>query len=114
MHRSLPAAIGAAVIALLLVVLLLQVAGLRDDVADARADASAAAAAAAAASSGLDEVRTTLDGLSDELAAIPRSGVVPTDSSGLILERMDEIRDRVAELARRVDDICRNAPIDLC
>ena len=55
-----------------------------------------------------------MDALNDELAALPRSGVVPTDSSGLILERMTEIRDQVSELAGRVDDICRNAPIDLC
>ena len=58
--------------------------------------------------------RSAFQALSDELAAIPRRGVVPTDSSDLILERMTEIRDQVTELAERVDAICRNAPISLC
>ena len=98
----------------LLVVLVLQVASLRAEVATARDEAAAAAAAAGPLQLDLDEIRTTLDAIADEFAALPRDGVVPTDSSALILERMTEIRDAVTELAGRVDDICRNAPIDLC
>lgn len=114
MTRSLAAVIGAAVVVVLLVVLVLQVGGLREDVTAARDEAAAAAAAAAPLQIDLDEIRASLDALTDEFAALPRDGVVPTDSSGLILDRMDEIRDAVNELAGRVDDICRNAPIDLC
>ena len=108
------AAVGGAVVAILLVVLLVQVAGLRGEAADAASEARAATAAADAAAAGVDELRTAIETLSDELAAIPRRGVVPTDSSGLILERMTEIRDQMAALSDRVDAICRNAPISLC
>ena len=114
MTRSLAAVIGAAMVVVLLVVLVLQVASLRAEVATARDEAAAAAAAAGPLQLDLDEIRTTLDAIADEFAALPRDGVVPTDSSALILERMTEIRDAVTELAGRVDDICRNAPIDLC
>lgn len=114
MTRSLAVVIGAAVMAVLLVILVFQVASLREEVAAARDEAAAAAAAAAPLEIDLEKIRTTLDALADEFAALPRDGVVPTDSSSLILERMTEIRDQVTELAGRVDDICRNAPIDLC
>lgn len=114
MTRSFPAVIGAVVVAVLLVVLVFQVASLREEVTAARDEAAAAAAGADRLQYDLEAVQAAVDALGDELASLPRDGVVPTDSSGLILERMDEIRDRVAELAGRVDDICRNAPIDLC
>jgi hypothetical protein len=113
MQRSLSIAVGA-IIAVLLVVLVFQFAGLRAEVTAARDQATAAGATAERLRTDLDTLQAAVDALGDELASLPRDGVVPTDSSGLILERMDEIRDRVAELAGRVDDICRNAPIDLC
>jgi hypothetical protein len=114
MTRSFLTIIGAIAVAVLLAVVLLQLNGLRDDVADARGEANSTLEEVRAVQSDMDELQAAMDALSDELATLPRSGVVPTDSSGLILERMTEIRDQVTELAGRVDDICRNAPIDLC
>ncbi len=108
------AAIGAALVMITLVVLVVQVAGLRREAADALSEARAATAAADAAASGIDELRTDIRSLIDELARIPRRGIVPTDSSGLILERMTEIRDEIAQLTDRVDAICENAPVSLC
>jgi hypothetical protein len=108
------AAIGAALVMIALVVLVVQVAGLRRETADALSEARAATAAADAAASAIDELRTDIRSLIDELARIPRRGIVPTDSSGLILERMTEIRDEIAQLTDRVDAICENAPVSLC
>jgi hypothetical protein len=64
--------------------------------------------------SAVSDMRDALDDLGAELAALPHSGVVPTDSSSLILERITGLGDQVASLSDRVDQICQNAPIDLC
>ncbi len=122
--RSLPTLVIGGVTTVLLLLLLWQVAGLRGEVDTLRADASAAAEAAAEAATaasdaataagGIADVRDMVEQLNAEIAALPRTGVVPTDSSQLILQRIDEIRDLLTSLASRVDDICRNAPVSLC
>lgn len=112
--RTLVTAVAAAVSVLLLIVLLLQVGALHGELDAVSGDAANAASEAASVREELGEIRAAVERLNDELAALPRDGVVPTDSSGLILERMTEIRDDLAALSQRVDDICRNAPIELC
>lgn len=113
MTRTLAAA-AAAISLVLIVVLLVQVSSLRGDVEAAHGEALAATETARELGDEIAELRDAFRALSDELATIPRRGVVPTDSSGLILERLTEIRDEVTELAERVDAICRNAPVALC
>jgi hypothetical protein len=66
----------------------------------------------------LEELRTAF---SDELATIRLRGVVPTDSSGLILDRLealdgalgriDEMADTLDELRQRLDQICEGVPV---
>jgi hypothetical protein len=65
-----------------------------------------------------EELRTAF---SDELATIRLRGVVPTDSSGLILDRLealdgalgriDEMADTLDELRQRLDQICEGVPV---
>ena len=68
--------------------------------------------------SALAELRT---GISEELATIRFRGVVPTDSSGVILDRLDalegaldridEMADTLAGLQERLDQICEGVPV---
>lgn len=112
--RSLPIILFGSAAVVLLVVVVLQVGALRGDVDAVRDEAASAASDASGVRAELTQVLEAVEQLSDELAALPRDGVVPTDSSGLILERMTEIRDDLAALTERVDQICRNAPLELC
>ncbi|MEO8510511.1 MAG: hypothetical protein ABI534_04635 [Chloroflexota bacterium] len=66
----------------------------------------------------LEDLRTAI---SDELATIRLRGVVPTDSSGVILDRLDalkgaldridEMADTLADLRERLDQICEGVPV---
>lgn len=66
----------------------------------------------------LEELRTAV---SEELATIRLRGVVPTDSSGVILDRLDalegaldridEMADTLAALQERLDQICEGVPV---
>lgn len=66
----------------------------------------------------LGELRTAI---TEELAAIRVRGVVPTDSSGVILDRLDalegsldridEMADTLAGLQERLDQICEGVPV---
>ena len=66
----------------------------------------------------LGELRTAI---TEELAAIRVRGVVPTDSSGVILDRLDalegsldridEMADTLAGLRERLDQICEGVPV---
>jgi hypothetical protein len=66
----------------------------------------------------LEGLRTAI---SDELATIRFRGVVPTDSSGVILDRLDalegaldridEMADTLADLRERLDQICEGVPV---
>lgn len=66
----------------------------------------------------LDDLRTAI---TDELATIRFRGVVPTDSSGVILDRLDalegsldridEMADTLADLKERLDQICEGVPV---
>ena len=66
----------------------------------------------------LEDLRTAF---SDELATIRLRGVVPTDSSGLILDRLEALEgalDRIDEMAatledlrQRLDQICEGVPV---
>ena len=68
--------------------------------------------------SALAELRTAI---SEELATIRFRGVVPTDSSGVILDRLDalegaldridEMADTLAGLQERLDQICEGVPV---
>ena len=73
----------------------------------------------------VEQLRTELDSLrtavADELATIGFRGVVPTDSSGVILERLealdaalgriDEMAATLDRLEGRLDQICEGVPI---
>ena len=66
----------------------------------------------------LADLRTAI---TDELATIRLRGVVPTDSSGVILDRLDalegaldridEMADTLAGLQERLDQICEGVPV---
>ena len=66
----------------------------------------------------LADLRTAI---TDELATIRLRGVVPTDSSGVILDRLDalegaldridEMADTLAVLQERLDQICEGVPV---
>lgn len=114
MTRSTVALVAGVLAMVLVVLVVIQVAALRADVASARRDAAAAASGAAEMRTAVSDVRNALDDLGAELAALPHSGVVPTDSSSLILERITALGDQVASLSDRLDQICQNAPMDLC
>lgn len=114
MTRSTVALVAGVLAMVLVVLVVIQVAALRADVASARRDAAAAASGAAEMRTAVSDVRNALDDLGAELAALPHSGVVPTDSSSLILKRITALGDQVASLSDRLDQICQNAPMDLC
>lgn len=73
----------------------------------------------------IDDLETRLDDLrasfAEELATIRFRGVVPTDSSSVILDRLDALRgavDRIDEMAAtldrlegRLDQICEGIPV---
>lgn len=106
-----------------LVLLLLQVSGLRSDLESARAEIGALQARVDAQASSLtvEELRTELDDLETSLdeALIGAGGGSTGDPSqpagggtaAELLERMDEVLDRIAALDERVSDICEGVPV---
>ena len=108
-----------------LVLLLLQVNGLRADLEGARADVSSLQAQVDAQESGVttDELQRELDtlqaGIRDWLIATGADGGFEDDPSqpaggGLaseLVDRLDEVLDRITALDERVSDICDGVPV---
>lgn len=105
-----------------LVLLLLQVNGLRSDLENARADVSALQARIETQPSGVtaDELRRELDTLEEDLrnalAAGGSGGGDPSqpaggDDTGQLVDRLDEVLDRITALDERVSDICDGVPV---
>lgn len=107
---------------LVLVLLLLQVSGLRSDLEAARADVTTLQSQVDSQESGVstEELRQELDALQADLAeALGSPGGAdgdPTQPAGggfstELLDRLDEVLDRITALDRRVSDICDGVPV---
>lgn len=107
---------------LVLVLLLLQVSGLRSDLEAARADVTALQSQVDSQESGVtaSELQQELDGLRADLVdALGSAGGADGDptqpagggSTAQVLERIDDILDRISALDRRVSDICESVPV---
>ena len=105
-----------------LVLLLLQVNGLRSDLEAARADVTSIQSQVDSRESGVttQELRQELDALRADLAdALGSDGGADGDptqpagggSDGELLDTLDEVLDRITALDRRVSDICENVPV---
>lgn len=105
-----------------LVLLLLQVNGLRSDLEDARADMSALQARVESQPSGVtaEELQRELDSLQEALreALAAGDGGVGDPSqpagggtTGQLFARLDEVLDRITALDERVSDICDGVPV---
>ena len=108
-----------------LVLLLLQVNGLRSDLEAARADVSSLQAQVAEQESGVTtaelqrELATLQSGIQDWLIATGADGGFSDDpsqpagggSASELVERLAEVLDRITALDDRVDDICENVPV---
>ena len=105
-----------------LVLLLLQVNGLRSDLAAARDDVSALQAQIDGQESGVttDELQRELSGLEADLRdALASGGAAVGDpsqpagggSASELLDRLDEVLDRITALDERVSDICEGVPV---
>jgi hypothetical protein len=105
-----------------LVLLLLQVNGLRSDLEAARADVSSLEAQVAAHESGVttEELQRELDTLQEDLrnalAAGGGDGGDPSqpaggDATSELVDRLDEVLDRITALDERVSDICDGVPV---
>ena len=105
-----------------LVLLLLQVSGLRSDLENARAEVSALQSQVERQPSGVtaEELQRELDTLRTELQeALADGGGSAGDpsqpagggSTGQLLERLDEVLDRITALDERVSDICDGVPV---
>lgn len=103
----------------LLAVIFMRLGGIEERVA---ATESSVAAIDAIDTEELDLALTDLrTAITDELATIRFRGVVPTDSSGVILDRLDaleaaldridEMADTLAVLQERLDQICEGVPV---
>ena len=107
---------------LVLVLLLLQLNGLRGDLEAARADLTQLKAQVDAQESGVttEELQRELDSLeADLLGALSTAGGTSGDpsqpagggSADELLERLDLVLDRITALDERVDDICEGVPV---
>lgn len=109
---------------LVLVLVLLQASGLRDDVGRIaeRVDALGVEVAALEPGVNRDELQRQLEilesGIRDWLIATGADGFDPDASpgvagqgSGEVLDRLDEVLDRLEALDRRLDQICEGVPI---
>lgn len=105
-----------------LVLLLLQVSGLRSDLENARADVGALQSQVEAQQSGVsaDELQRELDTLQADLREALAAGgggagdpsqPAGGDSSSDLVERLDEVLDRITALDERVSDICDGVPV---
>jgi hypothetical protein len=105
-----------------LVLLLLQVNGLRSDLEAARGDVSALHAQVDAQQSGVtaEELERELETLESDLRDALASGGTgigdPSQPAGggsaiELLDRLDEVLDRITALDRRVSDICEGVPV---
>ena len=108
-----------------LVLLLLQVSGLRSDLEAARADVTALQSQVDSQESGVttEELQRELDtlqaGIRDWLIATGADGGSDDDpsqpagggSSSELLDMLDEVLDRITALDRRVSDICESVPV---
>ena len=105
-----------------LVLLLLQVNGLRSDLEDARSDVSALQARVETQPTGVtaEELQRELDTLQEELRdALGAGGGNAGDPSqpagggttGQLVDRLDEVLDRITALDERVSDICDGVPV---
>lgn len=104
-----------------LVLLLVQVSGLRSDLENARDDLDTLQSQVEAQPPGVGagELQQGLETLRADLRAALAGGgggagdssQPAGDSSGELLDRMDEILDRIEALDERVSDICEGVPI---
>ena len=108
-----------------LVLLLLQVSGLRSDLEAARADVSSLQAQVETQEAGVTtaELQRELDivqaGIRDWLIATGADGGFDDDpsqpagdgSASELLDRLDEVLDRITALDERVSDICDGVPV---
>lgn len=105
-----------------LVLLLLQVNGLRSDLENARSDVSALQARIETQPTGVtaEELQRELDTLQEELRdALAAGGGDTGDPSqpagggttGQLVDRLDEVLDRITALDERVSDICDGVPV---
>ena len=107
---------------LVLVLLLLQVSGLRSDLEAARSEVTSLQAQVDASEPGVTaaELQRELDSLeADLLSALGTAGIDNGDSSqpagggsaSELLDRLDLVLDRITALDERVDDICDGVPV---
>lgn len=106
---------------LVLALLLVQASGLRDEVAQARSDLATLRADVDAADDAVsaEELTTALDALEERIDALGSSGGVGAnpdqpaggDGTGELLDRLDEVLQRITDLDRRVDEICDSVPV---
>ena len=105
-----------------LVLLLLQVNGLRSDLEAARGDVAALQAQVEVQEAGVtvEELQGVLDALEADLRDALGSGGAgvgdPSQPAGggttsQLLDRMDEVLDRITALDERVSDICESVPV---
>ena len=105
-----------------LVLLLLQVNGLRSDLEAARGEVTALQAQVDAREAGVttEELRRELDALEADLRdALASGGAGAGDpsqpagggSASELLDRLDEVLDRITALDERVSDICDSVPV---
>jgi hypothetical protein len=106
---------------LVLALLLVQTSGMRDEVAQARSELSSLQADVAARGDSVtaDELTTALDALEERIEALGSTGGAGTnpdqpaggDGSGELLDRLDEVLERINDLDQRVDEICDSVPV---
>ena len=106
---------------IVLVLLLFQTVGLRSELETARADVAALREDIDTApdAATVDELRTELDALEEELTAALRQDRAPNADDPSqpagggddIDEQLEEILDRIGALDRRVTEICANVPV---
>ena len=106
---------------LVLALLLVQTSGLRDEVAQARSELATLQADVAARGDSVtaEELATALDALEERIDALGTSGGTGSnpdqpaggDGTGELLDRLDEVLERINDLDQRVDEICDSVPV---
>lgn len=100
-----------------LVLLLFQNLGMRSDLEAARSDVAALRSEVAALEPGLtdSDLGTRLDDLEAEIRDLLLTtgpGTTPgSGTDGEVMERLDEIVERIQALDDRIDEICGNVPV---